>query len=137
MKDYDKNVLIEDIQLSRQYKILIDDQIACIFSVYYSDELFWREKEKNEAVYLHRIGVNPNYKGQKQFQWILDWAIQHAKEKGRRFIRLDTWANNPNIIAYYQSFGFKWIEDYTTPAAEELPASHRNLSLALLEMEIK
>ena len=65
LKDYDKNVLIEDIQLSRQYKILIDDQIACIFSVYYSDELFWREKEKNEAVYLHRIGVNPNYKGQK------------------------------------------------------------------------
>jgi ribosomal protein S18 acetylase RimI-like enzyme len=137
LKDYDKSVLAEDIQLSRQYKILIDDQIACIFSVCDSDELFWREKEKNNAIYLHRIVVNPYHKGQKQFQKILDWAIQHAKEKRRRFIRLDTWANNPNIIAYYQSFGFKWIEDYTTPDTEELPASHRNLSLALLEMEIK
>ncbi len=135
-KGYDKNVLQKDILNELQYKIIIANEIACVFSICYTDPVIWREKEKGDAIYLHRIVVNPKYKGEKQFKKILDWTIEHAKQKKLNFVRMDTWADNPNIIGYYQSFGFIFLGTYTTPETEELPKSHRNLELALLEFKL-
>lgn len=133
---YDKKALQNDVHQQLQYKIVIDDTIACVFSICYADPIIWREKEQANAMYLHRIVVNPHLKGQKQFQKILDWSIQHAQQRGTQFIRMDTWGDNPTIIDYYKSFGFRFIENYTTPNSEELPTQHRNLYLTLLEFEI-
>jgi len=80
--------------------------------------------------------VNLDFKGQKLFGTILDWAIDHSKRKGISSIRMDTWAENPAIINYYKSFGFKFIENYTTPNNEELPIHNRNLALTLLEYKL-
>ena len=135
-KGYDKDILRKEAKELKQYKILIDDEIAFIFSVIYSNKLLWRERDKDDAIYLHRIVVNPKYKGRKLFGVLLDWAINHAKEKGAGFIRMDTWGDNPNIVAYYEGYEFKFIENYTTPDIPELPIPHRNLYLALLEMEL-
>jgi ribosomal protein S18 acetylase RimI-like enzyme len=79
--------------------------------------------------------VNPAFKGQKLFGRILDWAIDQSRTKGLTHIRMDTWANNPVIIDYYRSFGFKVVENYTTPDTNELPAHNRNLALTLLEYQ--
>ena len=49
---------------------------------------------------------------------------------------MDTWAANPTIIQYYQSFGFSIVENFTTPNSEELPVHHRNLALTLLEYKV-
>jgi len=49
---------------------------------------------------------------------------------------MDTWAANPTIIDYYKSFGFAFIENYTTPNSEELPVHNRNLALTLLEYQL-
>ncbi len=136
-KGYDKKVLQTDIENKLQYKILVADEIACIFSVCYSDPIIWREKDKGDAIYLHRIVVNQNYKRQRQFDKILCWVVDYAKQKKLNFIRMDTWADNPGILAYYQSFGFKLLENYNTPDTEELPKQQRNLSLALLEYKLK
>jgi len=135
-RGYDKNVLQKDIENKLQYKILVEEEIACIFSICYADPIIWREKDKGDAIYLHRIVVNPNYKGHKQFEKILSWAIEHAKQKRLNFIRMDTWADNSNIVGYYKSFGFKFLENYITPDAPELPITHRNLGLALLEYNL-
>ena len=134
-RDYDKGALIRDIENKNQYKIVIDDKIGIVFSVAYTDKIIWREMEKGDAIYLHRIVVNPVFKGQKLFGVILDWVIQHTKQKGLRFIRMDTWADNPGIIEYYKSFGFIFKGNYTTPDSLELPVHNRKLGLALLEMK--
>ena len=133
---YDKNFIKQDIANKLQFKITNEGNILCLFSICYTDALIWREMEKGDAVYLHRIVVNPEFKGQKQFDKILSWTKAFAAEKGLKYIRMDTWAANPNIIAYYKSFGFKHIEDYTTPDTPELPDQHRNLKVALLEMKL-
>ena len=72
--------------------------MACIFSICYSDKIIWREKEKGDSLYLHRIVVNPAYKGQKQFGKILNWAVNYAIKRELRHIRMDTWADDPNLI---------------------------------------
>lgn len=136
--NYDKRFLQSDIQHSFLFKILNhDNDITCIFSICYSDELIWREKEKGDAVYLHRIVLNQKYKGERLFQTVLNWAIELARKRKLKFIRMDTWAENEKIIAYYKSYGFTFVENYTTPDIDHLPVQHRNLSVALLELNVQ
>jgi GNAT superfamily N-acetyltransferase len=99
--------------------------------------LIWRDLDQGNAIYLHRIVVNPEFKGRKLFGTILEWAINHVRKKRLGFIRMDTWAANPTIINYYRTFGFDVIENYTTPDSAELPIHNRNLSLTLLEYKVK
>jgi predicted GNAT family N-acyltransferase len=131
---YDKDYIKADIQNRLLFKIINEGEIICIFSICYTDLLIWREREKGDAVYLHRIVLNQKFKGEKVFQKILDWAIGFAKEKELKYIRMDTWAENEKIIGYYKSYGFKFVENYTTPNTENLPVQHRNLNVALLEL---
>ena len=135
-RNYDKNAIIRDIENKNQYKIIIDSTPAIIFSVCYTDKIIWRDYEKGDAMYLHRIVVNPIFKGKKLFGVILDWAVNHGKEKGLQNIRMDTWAANPAIIEYYKGFGFRFVEFYTTPDTTALPVHNRNLELGLLEYKI-
>lgn len=134
---YDKAFIQSDIQRGLLFKIIKEETIVCIFSICYSDELIWREKEKGDAVYLHRTVVNQEFKGAKLFQKVLDWTIQLATEKKLRFIRMDTWADNFKIIDYYKNYGFKSIETYTTPDTKDLPEQHRNLKVTLLELALE
>ena len=135
-RHYDKNVVVKDVEDKNQYKIIVDSIPAMVFSVRYNDKLIWRDLDQDDAIYLHRIVVNPEFKGRKLFGTILEWAIDHVRKKGLRFIRIDTWAANPTIINYYRSFGFDVIENYTTPDSAELPIHNRNLSLTLLEYKV-
>ena len=134
--DYDKAVLKRDIENQRQFKVMIGDTLVGIFSICYTDKIVWRERDNGQAVYLHRIVVNPQQKGKKLFGNVLAWARQHAEEKGLTHIRMDTWADNPTIIAYYQRFGFRIVDYYTTPDSEALPVQQRGNDIVLLEYKI-
>jgi ribosomal protein S18 acetylase RimI-like enzyme len=128
--------LENDIQHNLQYKVIVGETVVCIFSVQFSDPYIWRGRDRNDAIYLHRIVVNPLFKGQKLFLKILTWATEIALQKNRSFVRMDTWADNHKIIDYYKSFGFKFIENYKTPDTDELPIQNRNLNVALLEKKV-
>jgi ribosomal protein S18 acetylase RimI-like enzyme len=135
-RNYDKQVIIKDIEGKNQYKVVVDSKAAIVFSVCYQDKLIWRDLDDGTSIYLHRIVVNPEFKGKRLFGTILDWAIEHSTSKGIKSIRMDTWANNPIIIDYYMSFGFNYIDVYTTPDNHELPVHNRNQALTLLEYKI-
>lgn len=136
-KNYDRNAIVKDVEDKNQYKVVVDSKTGIVFSVCYTDKVIWRTLDKGNSIYLHRIVVNPELKGQKLFGKILDWVIEHSKQKGLGSIRMDTWAANPTIIDYYKGFGFTFIENYTTPDSIELPVHNRNLALTLLEYKIK
>lgn len=134
-KSYDKAFIRKDVEQGLLFKIVCDDKVICIFSVCYTDELIWREREKGDALYLHRIVLNRDFRGVKIFAVVLEWAIQQVREQNLRFIRMDTWAGNTKLIDYYKSYGFNFIENYTTSNTPDLPEQHRNLNVALLELE--
>lgn len=136
-KGYDKNALIKDINDGNQYKIMIGTRIAMLFSVCYSDPLIWGERENGTALYLHRIVVNPDFKGKKLFSMVLAWSIFHGRLNNLRLVRMDTWAENSIIINYYKSFGFRFVDECTTPDSTELALQNRNLRVALLEYPIQ
>lgn len=132
-KDYDKGAIIKDIKDKNHYKAVSKDRIGIVFSVGYKDKIIWREHDQGESIYLHRIVVNPAFKGQKLFGLIVEWAIDHIQQKKLKTVRMDTWAANTTIINYYKTFGFHIIENYTTPDSPELPVHNRKLALTLME----
>ena len=132
---YDKDFIQREIQEGLHYKITADGQILAVFSTCLNDEFIWREKETGNAFYLHRVITNPAFKGQRQFEKVLNWAIDYAGQQGRVYIRIDTWLNNPKIIDFYKGYGFQFVEAFTTDDTDKLPVQHRNLSLALLELK--
>lgn len=132
----DEAALKKDITNKLQYKILKENDIICVFSIQYNDPFIWRNRDKNDAIYLHRIVVHPKFKGQRQFEKVLNWAKQFALQNNLQFVRMDTWADNEKIINYYKSFGFDLIENYKTPNADELPIQNRNLNVVLLELKL-
>jgi ribosomal protein S18 acetylase RimI-like enzyme len=133
---YAREVLKKDIDYFLQYKLVQNNQIAYVFSICYNDKLIWGDKDSNDAIYLHRMVVNPKFKGKKLFGDILQWGTNHARQNNLRFVRMDTWADNPSIITYYQSFGFKVVGYFKTPNTEELPIQQRNNDIVLLEVEL-
>lgn len=136
-KGYDKDALQAEITNRLQYKIINGADILAVFSISYSDPGTWGEKDTGNALYLHRTITNPDFKGRKVFEKIRNWAIQFAGEKQLGYIRMDTWTDNPQLIAYYQSYGFTIAGERITANVPELPEQNRNLNVTLLEMEIE
>lgn len=132
-KGYDKNALINDVENGLQYKIVQEGEIIGVFSVCYTDKIIWREKDQGDSIFIHRMAINPKYRDQGQFSRVMKWAIHHAKKRGLNYIRIDTWRDNPKLMAYYQKFGFDFVEYYTTPNTPDLPTQHRKVRLALFQ----
>jgi len=68
---------------------------------------------------------------------VLKWTKQHARERKISFIKMDTSAENRKIIGYYTSYGFEFIENFTTSNSPEFPQQNRNLVMALLELTLE
>ena len=135
---FDKNILISEVKNKGQYKIIVKDDITCVFSVCKNDPFTWGERDNGDAIYLHRIVVNPLFRGQRQFEKILEWSVLFAMERNISFIRMDTWADNKSgIINYYKKYGFTFLGNVITPDHPDLPIQNRKLEVALLEYTVK
>ena len=53
-----------EIKENRQWKLLINGQIACIWAITFSDPQIWEKSNDDSAIYIHRIATNPNFRGQ-------------------------------------------------------------------------
>jgi GNAT superfamily N-acetyltransferase len=106
---FSKELILAEISGKRHWKITDGDTIACIFSVMYNDPVIWAEKDVEPSVYLHRIAVNPVCKGKGMMSFIKEWAGEHGKQQGKKYLRMDTWGNNESLRNYYISCGFNYI----------------------------
>src|ERR1700757_1968100 len=95
--EFEYSLIENEIKEKRHWKIVSGNEIACVFSVVYSDPIVWEEKDKEPSVYLHRIATNPLYKGKGIMQLIKNWAGEHALQNNKKFIRMDTWGDNEKL----------------------------------------
>ena len=72
---------------------------------------------RGNSIYLHRIVVNPEFKGKRHWEILL--GNRTRKTKGLAYPH-GHWAANPTIINYYKSFGFTLLK-ITHTDIEELP----------------
>ncbi|MBL7804884.1 MAG: GNAT family N-acetyltransferase [Saprospiraceae bacterium] len=118
------------------WKIVVEGQIACVFLVAYSDPHIWGERDRDPSVYLHRIATNPDFRGRNFVAAIVEWAKHHGRALGKKYLRLDTWADNLRLKTLYEHCGFRFlgVERPANPAA--LPSHYSTVVLGMFEMEI-
>ena len=136
-KGYEKNALSFEVEQLLQYKAVQYHHVLAIFSISYSDPATWGEWDTGNALFLHRIITHPQFKGQRVFGKVREWALQKAREKGLDYIRIDTWTDNPTIIAFYKDYGFHIVAAHVTPDSPELPAQNRNLRVTLMQLPVE
>ncbi len=132
---FERNLIEIEIAENRQWKIVIDSEIACIFAITYNDVLFWKEKDKQPSIYIHRIVTNSKFRGMASVPVIIDWAKQFCIENHKEFVRLDTWGDNQKLIEYYVRCGFNHVETIDLDKTDGLPIHYKG-SLALFEIKI-
>ena len=98
--------LLSEIDNQLHWKIVETDAIGAFFSIAFTDELIWEERDTDPAVYLHRIVANPAYRGRGYVGAITDWAENFGRAAGKLFIRLDTDVDNSRLNAYYRERGY-------------------------------
>jgi ribosomal protein S18 acetylase RimI-like enzyme len=133
---FDRAMIDREIAEKRHWKIVIDDRIACIFSIAFEDPFIWKEKSGEPAIYIHRIVTNPDFRGQKFVPKITEWAHGYVREIGKQFIRMDTWGDNQKLIDYYVACGFDFLGVITPENSADLPKHYSGITLSLFEIEV-
>jgi GNAT superfamily N-acetyltransferase len=133
---FDRDMVIQEIAEKRQWKIIVDGEIACVFCIAFNDAALWLEKDKEPSIYLHRIATNPSFRGRGFVKHIADWARQYAREHEKKYIRMDTGSGNEKLNTYYVSCGFTYKGVTGVHDAEDLPAHYRGGTSALFELKV-
>jgi hypothetical protein len=115
---------------------LSDDVLAGYFSLALSDVLIWEDREKGDAIYIHRMCVNPSCKGNNLTASVLTWAYGCAAGSGRKYVRMDTWGDNHRLVKYYVACGFRHVGNRRLGLMPDLPAHYSNANLAMFENEV-
>lgn len=85
----------------------LDAQAAATMILLSADPDFWPDAAPDEALYLHKLGVRPEFQGQALARRMLEAALSEAVSSGCSFLRLDTAWNRPKLRAIYDTFGFE------------------------------
>lgn len=123
---FDKIFLENEILEQRQWKLVINGQIACNWAITYNDKEIWGEKDTNNSIYIHRIVTHANFRGNRFIDNIAGWAKAYAIEKGKQFVRLDTLGNNTRLIRHYTSAGFDFLGIHRLINTATLPLHYQN-----------
>ena len=122
---FKKDFIENEINEQRQWKLVIEDTIACNWAITFSDKEIWGKKDKNDTIYIHRIVTNPLFRGNRYIDRIVNWAKEYAKQKGKRFVRLDTLGNNTRLIELYTSAGFQFLGMFELTDTSNLPGHYQ------------
>ena len=122
---FKKDFIENEIKEQRQWKLFIQDTIACNWAITFSDKEIWGEKDKNDTIYIHRIATNSIFRGNRYIDKIVVWAKEYAKHKDKRFVRLDTLGNNTGLIKHYTSAGFQFLGIFELTDTSNLPGHYQ------------
>ncbi|WHF52865.1 GNAT family N-acetyltransferase [Chryseobacterium gotjawalense] len=134
--EFDKDFIATEVMENRQFKIMIDGKIACIWAITYNDAQIWEESENNDAIYLHRIATNPDFRGNNFVQTIAEWSKEFAKKQNKKFVRMDTCGQNDRLINHYKNSGFQFLGMKKLKDSSELQEHYQNADVCYFEIKL-
>lgn len=135
--EFERKLIDKEVVENRQFKLIINNEIACVWAIAFNDEHIWEEKENNSSIYLHRIATNPAFRGQNFVKKIVDWAKDYAVEKNKEYIRMDTCGRNDRLINHYKRCGFDFIGIKRLKDTSKLPLHYHNAEVCFFEIKLK
>ena len=134
---FNRDLIETEISENRQWKIVINGQIACVWAITFNDPEIWEEKDLDPSIYIHRIATNPDFRGKNLVGEIINWSKNYAKKNGKDFIRMDTVGENLGLIKYYTNCGFEFLGLSKLKNTQNLPAHYHNATVSLFQMTVK
>ena len=134
--DFNREMVRNEIAENRQFKLLVNNEVVCIWAITFSDEQIWEDSNTDSAIYIHRIAVNPNFRGNNYIATITNWAKEYALKKEIQFIRLDTLGENKNLITHYKNAGFHFLGLFNLKNTSNLPDHYKLAPVCLFEMDL-
>lgn len=134
--EFKRELIQGEITENRQWKIIINNQIACVWAIAFDDPQIWEERNEDPAIYIHRIATNPDFRGQNLVGEIVKWAKVYAAEHNKKYIRLDTVGDNPGLINYYEKCGFTFLGLLKLKHTIGLPAHYDNSTVSLFQIAL-
>ena len=134
--EFDRKLVEREISENRQWKLIIDGEIACVWATTFSDEQIWEERNADAAVYIHRIATNPDFRGRDFVSIVTNWAKVYARSNDKDFVRLDTLGNNVRLIEHYKSAGFTFLGMFDLKDTKGLPDHYHNVPACLFEIKL-
>ncbi|NJB71588.1 ribosomal protein S18 acetylase RimI-like enzyme [Saonia flava] len=134
--DFKRELVETEIKENRQWKILLNNKIACLWAITFSDEQIWEERNKDSAIYIHRIATDPDFRGNNFVGKIVEWAKEYAKSQNIQYVRLDTLGNNVRLIKHYTNAGFDFLGIFALKNTDALPEHYHNAPACLFEIDL-
>ena len=131
--EFSDAAILAEIATGHLLRVLEGDTLVGVFSVAYEDPAIWGEHERGAHIYLHRIARAAGYQGRGLTDMVVAWAHERCRALGRAGVRMDTWASNAALIAYYQRLGFRLVGRRRIAPDARLPDHYHGIYLALLE----
>lgn len=135
--EFDQELIAIEIAEKRQFKLIIENRIACVWAITYNDVDIWEEKENDSSIYIHRITTNPDFRGNNFVKKIVDWSIDFANKQNKKFIRMDTCGKNDRLINHYKKCGFDFLGMNTLKNASNLPSHYHNAEVCFFEIGLE
>jgi ribosomal protein S18 acetylase RimI-like enzyme len=123
--DFDRQLVERELKENRQWKLLINGQIACVWAITFNDPEIWEERDQDAAIYIHRIATNPDFRGNNLVGILVEWAKEYALSINKDFVRLDTLGNNVKLIEHYTTNGFDFLGIFDLKSTAELPIHYQ------------
>ncbi|WP_456440422.1 GNAT family N-acetyltransferase [Psychroserpens sp.] len=133
--EFPKELILNEIEDNRQWKLLINKQIACIWATTLNDELIWGN-ENEPSLYIHRIATDPKFRGQNLVKKLMDWANKFGKNQSLKYIRMDTVGLNKGLISHYKKIGFEFLGTKKLKNTNGLPEHYKDGEVCYFQKEI-
>ncbi len=131
--DFPDAAIVAEMVAGRLLRVLDGEELVGVFSVALEDPAIWGEHERGAHIYLHRIARASTFPGRGLLEAVLAWARAECRRLGRAGLRMDTWASNEPLIAYYERQGFRLVGRRRISVDARLPAHYHGIEVALLE----
>ncbi|MCW5514809.1 GNAT family N-acetyltransferase [Muriicola sp. Z0-33] len=114
-----------DIQRKELYVLEINGKIKGMITITtIKDEEYmpvaWLTSTDN-AMYIHRLGVDPEFQGMGYAQQLMNYAEDYAKVSGFASVRLDTFSRNKRNQKFYEQRGYQKLSDIYFPKQSKYP----------------
>lgn len=134
--NFDRSLVETELAEKRQFKLLIEDEVACVWAITFTDQQIWEERNEDTAVYIHRIATNPKFRGQNFINVIVAWAKEYAQSNGKQYVRLDTLGKNTRLIKHYTDAGFSFLGMFDLKNTDALPVHYQEAPVCLFEIDL-
>ncbi len=134
--EFDRQMIVNEISEHRQWKMITDGEMECIWATTFSDPLIWEVKDIDPSVYIHRITTNPRFRGKGLVKKIVEWARNYANNNEKKFVRMDTVGENLKLIEHYTDCGFDFLGFSQLTNTDGLPQHYHNAVVSLFEFKV-